>query len=134
MALLVVGVVAELHHLLQQSVETESKIINVLTWLEGQVLPLLEKCLQCGLAGTIAADACRSDDVPGLLGSPLLEKRELHLRRDGSNEGIQRPTILVVVDVAVPNCFPHVPHLELYPHHRGPLDVVGLGEGRPPTA
>jgi hypothetical protein len=23
-----------------------------------------------------------------------------------------------------------VPHLELYPHHRGPLDVVGLGEGR----
>jgi hypothetical protein len=31
------------------------------------------------------------------------------------------------------NCFPHVPHLEPYPHHRGPLDVVGLGEGRPPT-
>jgi hypothetical protein len=27
-----------------------------------------------------------------------------------------------------------VPHLELYPHHRGPLDVVGLGEGRPPNA
>ena len=25
-------------------------------------------------------------------------------------------------------------HLELYPHHRSPLDVVGLGEGRPPTA
>jgi hypothetical protein len=31
-------------------------------------------------------------------------------------------------------CFPHVPHLEPYPHHCDPLDVVGLGEGRPPTA
>jgi hypothetical protein len=27
-----------------------------------------------------------------------------------------------------------VSHLEPYPHHRGPLNVVGLGEGRPPTA
>jgi hypothetical protein len=27
-----------------------------------------------------------------------------------------------------------VPHLEPYPHHRSPLDVVGLGEGRPPAA
>ena len=27
-----------------------------------------------------------------------------------------------------------MPHLELHPHHRNPLDVVGLGEGRPPTA
>jgi hypothetical protein len=27
-----------------------------------------------------------------------------------------------------------VANLETYPHHRGPLDVVGLGEGRPPTA
>jgi hypothetical protein len=26
-----------------------------------------------------------------------------------------------------------MPHLEQYPHHRGPLDVVGLGEGRPPN-
>jgi hypothetical protein len=34
-SLLAVGVVAELHHLLLQSVETESKVINVLTWLEG---------------------------------------------------------------------------------------------------
>jgi hypothetical protein len=32
----------------------------------------------------------------------------------------------------VSNCLPHVPHLESYPHHRGPLDVVGFGEGRPP--
>jgi hypothetical protein len=24
--------------------------------------------------------------------------------------------------------------MESYPHHRGPLDVVGLGEGRPPAA
>ena len=39
-SLLAVGVVTELHQLLQQSVETESKVINVLTWLEGQVLPL----------------------------------------------------------------------------------------------
>jgi hypothetical protein len=58
----------------------------------------------------------------------------LNLRRDCSNEGIQRPSILVVVDVVVPNCFPHVANLEPYPHHHGPLDVVGLGEGRPPTA
>jgi hypothetical protein len=34
----------------------------------------------------------------------------------------------------VPNCFPHLANLEPYPHHRGPLDVVGLGEGRPPIA
>jgi hypothetical protein len=33
--LLAVGVVAELHYLLLQSVETKSKVINVLTWLEG---------------------------------------------------------------------------------------------------
>jgi hypothetical protein len=78
-SLLVVGVVAILHHLLQKSVETEGKVINILTWLEGQVLPLLAECLQCGLAGAIAADACRSDSVPGLLGSPLLRKRELQL-------------------------------------------------------
>jgi hypothetical protein len=44
-SLLAVGVIAELHHLLLQSVETESKVINVFTWLEGQVLPLLTKCL-----------------------------------------------------------------------------------------
>jgi hypothetical protein len=44
-SLLTVGVVAELHHLLQQSVKTESKVINVLTQLDGQVLPLLAKCM-----------------------------------------------------------------------------------------
>jgi hypothetical protein len=38
-SLLAIDVVAELHHLLLQSVKTESKVINVLTWLEGQVLP-----------------------------------------------------------------------------------------------
>jgi hypothetical protein len=81
-------VVAKLHHLLQQSVEAESKVINILTWLEGQVLPLLVKCLQCGLAGTVDADAGRSDGVPGLLGSSLPGKRKLHLGRDCSNEGI----------------------------------------------
>jgi hypothetical protein len=118
-SLLAVGVVTELHHPLLQSVKTESKVINVLTWLEGQVLQLFAKCLQRGFAGAVVADACRSDGVPSLLGSPLLRKRELHL---------------VVIDVAVPNCFPHVPHLEPYPHHRGPLDVVGLGEGRTPAA
>jgi hypothetical protein len=92
------------------------------------------KCLQRGLAGVVAADACHSDGVPYLLVSLLLAKRELYLGRDGSNEGIQHPSIFVVVDVAIPNCFPHVPHLEPYPHHRGLLDVVGLGEGRPPNA
>jgi hypothetical protein len=132
-SLLAVGVVAKLHHLLLQSVKTESKVINVLTWLEGQVLPLIAKCLQRSLAGAVAADACRSDGIPSLLGSPLLRKRELHLGWDCSNEGIQRPSILVVIDVAVPNCLPHVPQLEPYAHHRGPLDVVGLGEGRPPA-
>jgi hypothetical protein len=76
-SLLIIGVVTKLHHLLLQSVKTESKVINVLTWLEGQVLPLLAKCLQRGLAGVVAADACHSDGVPSLLGSPLLRKREL---------------------------------------------------------
>jgi hypothetical protein len=42
-------------------------------------------------------------------------------------------SILVVIDVTILNYLPHVPHLELYPHHRSPLDVVGLGEGRPPA-
>jgi hypothetical protein len=51
-----------------------------------------------------------------------------------SENCIQWPSILVVVDVTVPNCFPHVPHLEPYTHHRDPLDIVGLGEGRPPAA
>jgi hypothetical protein len=78
-SLLTVGVIAELHYLLLQSVEIESKVINVLTWLECQVFPLIAKCLQHGLAGAVAADACRSDGVPGLLSSPLLEKRELYL-------------------------------------------------------
>jgi hypothetical protein len=44
-SLLTVGVVAKLHHLLLQSVKTESEVINILTWLEGQVLSLLAKCL-----------------------------------------------------------------------------------------
>jgi hypothetical protein len=74
---------------------------------------------------------CRSDGVTGLLDSPLLGK--LHLERDCNNEGIQCPSILIVVDVTIPNCFPHVANLEPYPHHCGPHDVVGLGEGRPPT-
>jgi hypothetical protein len=121
-SLLVVVVIAELHHLLLQSVKTESEIINTLTWLEGHVLPLL--------AGASAADMCRSDGVPSLLDSPLLSKRELHLGRDYSNEDIQRPSILVVINVAISNYLPHVPHLEPYSHHHGPLDVVGLGEGR----
>ena len=132
-SLLVVGVVAKLHHFLQRSVETESKIINVLAWLEGQVLPLLAELLQCGLAGAIAADACCSNGVPSLLGSPLAGKRELHLGQDCSDEGIQCPLILVVVDVAVPDCLPHVQHLKSHLHHRSPLNIVGLGEGRPPT-
>jgi hypothetical protein len=73
-SLLAIGVITELHHLLLQSVETESKVINVLTCLEGHVLPLHAKCLQCGLAGEIVVDACRSDSVPSLLGSLLLGK------------------------------------------------------------
>jgi hypothetical protein len=72
--LLVVGVIAELHHLLLQSVETESKVINIITWLEGQVLPLLTKCLQHDLTGTVTADVCHSDDVSILLDSSFLEK------------------------------------------------------------
>jgi hypothetical protein len=32
------------------------------------------------------------------------------------------------------HCLPHVPHLDPYSHHGGPIDVVGLGEGRPPAA
>jgi hypothetical protein len=56
-SLLAVGVITELQHLLLQSVETESKVINVLTWLEGQVLPLLAKCLQRGLTGAVSVDA-----------------------------------------------------------------------------
>jgi hypothetical protein len=42
--------------------------------------------------------------------------------------------MLVVVNVTIPYCFPHVPHLEPYPHHRDPLDVAGLGESRSPNA
>src|SRR3954471_1859035 len=131
-SLLVVGVIAELHHLLQESIETESKVIHVLTWLEGQVLPLLAKSLQGGLAGAVAAYAGCSDGVPSLLGSPLVGKRELHFGRDCSDEGGQRASILMVVDVAMLDRLPHVPHLEPDPHDRGPLDVVGFGEGRPP--
>jgi hypothetical protein len=111
----------------------ESKVINILTWLEGQVLPLLTKCLQCGLASTVAVDEGHSDGVPGPIGGPLLWKSKRHLEWDYNNEGIQRPWMSVVVNIDVPNCFPHVANLESYPHHRGPLDVVGLGEGRPPT-
>jgi hypothetical protein len=84
--------------------------------------------------GPVAVDACRSDGVSDFLGSLLLGKRELYLGRDCGSEGIQCLSILVVVNVVVPNCFPHVPHLEPYPHHHGPLDVVGLGEGMPPAA
>jgi hypothetical protein len=38
-SLLIVGVIIELHHFLLQSVETESKVINVLTWFEGSGSP-----------------------------------------------------------------------------------------------
>jgi hypothetical protein len=73
-SLLAVGVIAELHHLLLQRVEAENKVINVLTWFEGQVLPLLMKCLQHGLAGVVAANVCHINGVPCLLSSPLLGK------------------------------------------------------------
>jgi hypothetical protein len=76
------------------SVEAESKVINILTWLEGQVLSRLAECLHCGLASTVAANAGRNDGISGLLGNPLLEKRKLHLGRDCGNKGIQRPSIL----------------------------------------
>jgi hypothetical protein len=49
-------------------------------------------------------------------------------RADCSNEGIQHLLILVI------DLPPHVPHLEPYHHHHGALYIVGLGEGRPPTA
>src|SRR3954471_10574455 len=115
-SLLVVGVIAELHHLLQESIETESKVINVLTWLEGQVLPLLAKGLQSGLASAVAAYAGCSDGVPSLLGSPLVGKRELHLGRDCGDEGVQLRSILMVVDVAMLDRLPHVLHMEPDPH------------------
>jgi hypothetical protein len=73
-SLLVVGVVAELHQLLHQGVEAEGEVVDVLTRLESQVLPLLTERLQCGLAGAVTADACRSDGVPSLLGSLLLRE------------------------------------------------------------
>jgi hypothetical protein len=38
----------------------------------------------------------------------------------------------MVVDVTVLYCLSQVPHLEPDPHDRGPLDIVGFGEGRPP--
>ena len=132
-SLLAIGVIAKLHHFLQQSVETESKIINVLTWLEGQVLLLLAELLQYGLAGAIAADACCSNGVPSFLGSPLAGKRELHLGRDCSDEGIRCLSILVEVDVVVPDYLPHVQHLKSHLHRRSPLNIVGLGEDRLPT-
>jgi hypothetical protein len=52
-SLFAVGVITELYHLLLQSVETESKVINVLTWLEDQVLPLLTKCLHLRIEGGV---------------------------------------------------------------------------------
>jgi hypothetical protein len=82
-------------------------------------------------------DRCQCGHIDGvlcLLGNPLPRKRKLHLGRDCSNEGIQCPSILVVVDIAIPSCFPDVPNLESYPHQRDPLNVVGLDEGRPPGA
>jgi hypothetical protein len=45
---------------------------------------------------------------------------------------LQRPSILMVVDIAVQDRLPHVSHLEPDPHDRRPLDVVGFREGRPP--
>jgi hypothetical protein len=49
---------------------------------------------------------------------------------------ISRPetsNIHKINQIIVSNCLPHVPHLEPYSHHCGPLDVVGLGEGRSPA-
>jgi hypothetical protein len=72
-SLIAVGVIAELHHLLPQSVETESKVINVLTLLEGQVLLLLMKCRQRGLAGTVTVNMCCSDVSQAYLTVRFLE-------------------------------------------------------------
>jgi hypothetical protein len=77
----------------------------------------------------------RSEALPHWNPTNLMLRIRLpsHLGWDCTNEGIQRPSILVVVDVALPNCFPHVANLQLYPHHRDPLDVVGLVKvGHPP--
>jgi hypothetical protein len=72
-SLLAVGVIAELHQLLLHSVEMKSKVINVLTWIEDQVLPLLVKCLQRGLVSAVAADACHDNGSQASLAVCFLE-------------------------------------------------------------
>lgn len=63
-SLLVDGVVVIPHHLLRYDGEPKSKVIDVLTQLESQVLTLLAQLLQHGFAGVVAADACHSNGVP----------------------------------------------------------------------
>jgi hypothetical protein len=100
-SLLVDVVVTVPCQLLHQGVEAESKVVDVLTWLESRVLPLLTQLLKRGLAGAVAADACRGDGILGILGGPLVRERGVHLlRRNSSKKRLQRPPILVEVGVA----------------------------------
>ena len=58
----------------------------------------------------------------------------MHLRRNSSKNGLQRPSILDEVGIAVLDRLPHVLCLHLHLHHHGPLGVVGLGEHGPSAA
>ena len=79
-SLLVDASVAEPRQLLLQGVEVENEIVDVLTRLESQVLPLLKQVLKCRPTGAIAVDACGGDGVPGVLGGPLVRNGGLHRR------------------------------------------------------
>jgi hypothetical protein len=59
-SLLVIGFIVELHHLLQQSVETRAKLSTSSPGLKVRFSHSLR--------------SARNDGVPGLLGSPLLGK------------------------------------------------------------
>jgi hypothetical protein len=61
-------IVTVLLHLLPQSVEAESKVVDVLSRLESQAIPLQSKLVQRGLVNMITTDPSRSDGVPSVLG------------------------------------------------------------------
>jgi hypothetical protein len=62
-------------HLLLQSGKSKSKVLNLLTGVEGEILPVLANPLQRYTADAVDADARCSDGVPCFLGGSLVSER-----------------------------------------------------------
>ena len=108
--------VAVARHLLHQVGQAKGKVLDLLTWLKGKAFLLPSEVLQHRPVHTISADARRGDRFPCQLRRSLVGEGGAELGGDGSAQGLQGPTIVVVADAADVYCLPQPSSLQLDLH------------------